>query len=124
MRESQLYTGVNTRLADTRTQARTPPHRARRNCHSAVCPLSRPSGTGYRYLADQHLSGPGCDRLIHLLDAAPLGRQQEQRLAVRSTEHGGEARAVVLDALQHLAALADPHDRALWCIVTAGVGPG
>src|SRR6266566_6672284 len=109
-------------LADTRGQARTPSHRSRRNCHSAVWPVSRPSGTGYRCLADQHLSGSGCDRLVHLLDAAPLGCQQEQRLAVRSTEHGGEDRAVVLDALQHLAALADPHDRALEGIVTTAVG--
>ncbi len=62
-------------LAETRGQARTPPHRSRWNCHSAVWPLSRPSGTGYRYLADQHLPGAGRDRLVHLLDAAPLGSE-------------------------------------------------
>src|SRR5260370_31246430 len=77
-------------------------------------PVSRPAGAGYRYLADQHLPGAGRDRLVDLLDAAPLGRQQEQCLAVQSAEHGGEDRAVVLDALQHLAALADPHNRFLW----------
>jgi hypothetical protein len=47
-------------------------------------PELRPSDTGYRRLADQHLP-----------DAAPLGRQQEQRHAVRSAEHDGEDRAGV-----------------------------
>ena len=41
------------------------------------------------------------------------GRQQEQRRAVRSAEHGGKDRAVALDPLQHLAALPDPDNGAL-----------
>lgn len=86
--------------------------------------MSRPSGTGYRCLTDQHLPGAGRDRLVHLPDAAPLGCQEEQCRAVRSAEHGGEDRAVVLDPLEHLAAFADPHDRARWCILTSGVGEG
>jgi hypothetical protein len=58
-------------------------------------PELRPSGTGYRRLADQHLPAASCDRLVHVLDAAPLGCQQEQRRTIRSTEHDGEDRAGV-----------------------------
>src|SRR6266702_5563936 len=91
---------------------------------AAVCPLSRPSGAGYRCLADQHLPGPGCERLVHLLDATPLSRQKEQRLLVRSAEHDGEDCTVVLDALTHLAALADSHDCTRWGTDTSGVDKG
>lgn len=73
---------------------------------TAVCLVSRPSGAGYWCLADEHLPSPGCDQLVHLLDAASLGRQQEQRLAVQSAEHDGEDRTVMLDTGEHLAALA------------------
>jgi hypothetical protein len=85
--------------------------------------VSRPSSAGYRCLADQHLPGPVCDRLVHLLDAALLNCQQEQRRAVRSAEHGGENRAVVLNTFQHLATLADPHDSALVCAGVACLDP-
>ena len=59
--------------------------------------------------------------LVHVLDAAPLGRQQEQGRAVLAAQHGGEDRAVVLDPVQQLAALANPDDRPLGGIVPAGV---
>lgn len=43
---------------------------------------------------------------------------------MRSAEHGGEDRTVVLDPLEYLAAFADPHDRACWCILASGSGEG
>src|SRR5436305_14690535 len=87
-------------------------------------PLSRPSGAGYRCLADQHLPGPGCERLVHLLDATPLSRQQEQGLLVRSAEHGGEEGTVVLDPFQHLAALAYSQECTRCGADTSVVGQG
>ena len=63
--------------------------------------LSRPTSTRYRRPGDEDLSGASRDRRIHLLGAAPFGCHQEQCLAVRPAEHGGEDRAVVLDSLKH-----------------------
>ena len=73
--------------------------------------MSWPSDAGRGCWDDEDLPRACRDRLLYLLDAAPFGRQQKQRLAVRAAQHGGEDRAIVFDPLQHLAALADPHDR-------------
>ena len=59
--------------------------------------------------------------LVHVLDAAPLGRQQEQHRAVLAAQHGGEDRTVVLDPVQYLAALANPDDSPLGGIVPPSV---
>src|SRR5918994_6228786 len=67
----------------------------------------RPPGSRYGCPDGQHLTGPGSERLVHLLDAAPLGRQDEQRPPVRTAEHARERTPVQLDRLQHLAALSD-----------------
>src|SRR5579875_2997964 len=72
-----------------------------------------PSGARDRYLADQHLPCSRGKRLIYLPCAAPLVRQEEQRLAICAAKHSGEDRAIVVNPFQYLAPLTNPHDCAL-----------
>src|SRR4029453_9364260 len=55
----------------------------------------------------EHLTSPRT--LADGLGAGPVGNVHEQRPAVVSAEHAGEAEAVQLDRLQHLASLANAH---------------
>src|SRR5438309_311138 len=81
--------------------------------------VSWPSGAGRWYRGDEDLPGACRDRLIYVLDAAPLGCEEKERRAVRAAQRGAKDRSVVLDSLQHLAALADSDDGALRITVTA-----
>src|SRR3954466_12025269 len=58
-----------------------------------------------RRLDGEHLAGTRT--LADVLRAIPLLRHQEQGSPIRATEHAGEAAAVEIDPLQHLAALGD-----------------
>src|SRR5690606_20578861 len=49
-----------------------------------------------------------------LLHAAPLGREDEQRLAVRTAERAGEGTPVQLDRLQDVATLGDAYAPLVW----------
>src|SRR6059058_6015881 len=60
---------------------------------------------GCRSLNGQHLAGSGSTRLAG--GGGPLGSYEEQRSAVRTPEHAGEAAAVQFDGLQNLPAFAD-----------------
>src|SRR4029450_3682742 len=51
----------------------------------------------------------------------PVGNEHEQRCAVVTAEHAGEAGQVDLDALQDLPTLTDPHDAG--CVVVHGRAP-
>lgn len=73
---------------------------------------------------DQDLAGAGSERLLDVLDAAPLGGSEKrrqggqvvslpERLAVRAAEHRGEGGSVVFDSLQYLTAIANYRWR-LW----------
>jgi hypothetical protein len=44
-----------------------------------------------------------------MLSAAPLGRDHEQGFPLDAAKHAGEAAAVEIDRLQHLATLANAH---------------
>ncbi len=67
----------------------------------------RPTGVRCRRLSGEHLACAW--RFGHGRRAAPLGRHHEQGSVVHATEHTGEAAAVEVNGLQHLAALADAH---------------
>src|SRR3954469_16322434 len=58
-----------------------------------------------RRLDGEHLAGTRT--LADALRAVPVLRHQEQGSPIRATEHAGEAAAVEIDPLQHLAALGD-----------------
>src|SRR5215213_9019791 len=67
----------------------------------------RPAGARCRRPDAQHLARARA--LEHVLWTSPLGGHHEQRAAVRAAERAGEAPAVELDRLEHLAALANAH---------------
>ena len=69
--------------------------------------LSRPAGTPCGCGCGQHLAGSRAPP--HTLGAAPLLRNDEQRAAIGAAERAGEAAAVALHGVEHLAALADPN---------------
>jgi hypothetical protein len=74
----------------------------------ALRPLSRPSGAGCRCLADGHFPNSGLSYFLHLCSATEFGRQQKQRLAIRTTKHDRENIFVVFNALQDFSAFAYP----------------
>jgi hypothetical protein len=65
--------------------------RARSGCPDRDESVLRPAGVGRGRTRDHHLTGPIGDRLVHVFDAAPLGRQDEQRLPIGTTEQAGES---------------------------------
>src|SRR5215218_1692252 len=67
--------------------------------------LLRPAGGRCGRLGRQHLAGSWLGE--HALWTVPLGRDHEQSSSVCPSECAGEAAAVELDRLQHLAAFAD-----------------
>src|SRR5205085_12595726 len=67
----------------------------------------RPADAWCRRLDAQHLARARA--LEHVLRTPPLGRHHEQRAAVRAAERTGEAPAVKLDRLQHVATRANAH---------------
>src|SRR5690606_33380906 len=62
----------------------------------------------------QHLTGAGRERLRRVLHAAPLGREDEQRPAVRAAERAGEGTPVQLDRLQDVPALGNAYAPLVW----------
>jgi hypothetical protein len=80
--------------------------RLQEGCRDGV--LLRPPDTRRRRRCGEHLTGSVGDHLIHVLDASPFGGHHEECSSVRTPEHARVARAVELDPLQDLAALANP----------------
>src|SRR5437899_2981264 len=81
----------------------------------------RPAGVWRGRLSRQELAGMRAEQLVHVLHAAPLRDEHEQRLAVLAAEHARKAKLVELDPLQDLAALADAH--AAWHAIREGRRP-
>src|SRR5918994_3704879 len=79
---------------------------------------SRPADSGCWRVGDEDLARPRSDDVVDLLGATPVGGEHEQRAAVGTPEYAREAGPVELDALQHLAALADT--RAVVGVVCGG----
>src|SRR5579862_1386419 len=67
----------------------------------------RPSRAGRGCVSGQHLSGALA--ALHVLGAAPLLGDHEQRSSVLAAEDAGKAASVELDRLRHLASFADAH---------------
>jgi hypothetical protein len=65
----------------------------------------RPAGPRRRRFHSQHLAGSGT--FAHPLGTRPLGGYQEEGSQVRASKAAGEAAAVEIDRLQHVATLAD-----------------
>src|SRR5438105_15076447 len=57
-------------------------------------------------MGDPDLAATAGQRLVDVLDPAPVGDQHEQRAAILAAEHAREAEAIEVDSLEHLTAFA------------------